>query len=422
MNTSNFRATLAVFAAALFFFYEFMQVNLFNALNPGLIQTFHISGSTLGTLSAVYFYASVLFLFAGGVLIDFFSVRKIMLQGMLCLIVCTLGFGLSTAIWQVIVVRFIMGVAGCLSLTCAVKLACQWFPPNKLGTVIGGVVAFTMCGGILSQTPITFLIDHVGWRQALMLDTALGLCLFVIMLCFVKENTQAQTEPFTPLADIKTTVKNTQNWLGGIYMLFMNAPILVLGAMWGSLYLTQARMLSRAQASLVLSMIFIGMIVGAPLMGRLSDQMGKRRPLMTLAALSATITIVFIMYSGDLALPTLILLFGLLGLFGSAQVLAYPHIAENNSSTLIASAEGLAQTIMMCGGLLQPLFGYLLELRWTHTMHGQMPLYSGSNFHDALWLLPVGFTVSGLVTLLMTEVATPDINPNSHLGKRLNQS
>ncbi|HVT61942.1 MAG TPA: MFS transporter [Legionellaceae bacterium] len=392
---------LVVFSAALFFFFEFMQVNSFNALNPGLIHTFHISGAALGELSAVYFYASIIFLFPSGGLIDKYSVRKIIIIGMTTLVACTFCFGMATSVRQIQYIRFIMGISGCLTLTCAVKLAAQWFSSNQLASIVGLIIALAMCGGVLSQAPITLLVDRFGWRNALFLDSLLGMFLLLIILYFVKEKTdfvQKKTEnnksnqSFLQL--LIESSKNAQNWLGGIYSLFMNTPILLLGAMWGNLYLTHTQHLNRANAAYVLSMIFIGTFVGAPIIGKISDRLNHRRYPMMFAALLALFTILFIMYGGKFSFMGNIALFFCLGFFTSAQILSYPLIAENNPPFLIASAEGLAQTLVMCGGLMQPLFGYFLEKHWDHLQINHMPIYSASDYQHAIMILPIGFLIA----------------------------
>lgn len=403
-------AWVVTLSASLFFFYEFMQVNLFNALNPGLISTFNISGAALGELSAVYFYASVAFIFLAGILIDKYPIKRTIIIGMAILVICTFLFGVSVAIWQIKCIRFIMGIGGCLSLTSAVKLAYQWFPTNKLASVIGIIIAFAMCGGVLAQAPITALVDHIGWRNTLFLDGLLGILFLSIMVIFVQthksyleENTGFESIKLSISSMIIQSVKNAQNWLGGIYSLFMNTPILLLGAMWGNLFLTQARNLDRINAAFVISMIFVGTITGAPVIGKLSDKYKQRRYFMILAAILAIVTITIIMFVHHLSTPILIILFFFLGFVTSAQILSYPLIAENNPSFLIASAEGLAQTLVMCGGLIQPVFGYLLEINWDHTLVGQIPLYTLSNYQLALFVMPIGFLIALLSALCMRQ-------------------
>lgn len=69
-------AWIVCFSAALFFFYEFIQMNMFNAISADLMRAFSLNATGLGKLSAYYFYANLLFLpVAGALFIDFQPVK-----------------------------------------------------------------------------------------------------------------------------------------------------------------------------------------------------------------------------------------------------------------------------------------------------------------------------------------------------------
>jgi hypothetical protein len=55
-----------VLSAALFFFYIFMQINLFNAVSSELTAELNLTSSQLGYLASFFFYGNLLFLFTAG--------------------------------------------------------------------------------------------------------------------------------------------------------------------------------------------------------------------------------------------------------------------------------------------------------------------------------------------------------------------
>src|SRR3990167_8664147 len=108
---------LVVFAASLFFFFEFMQVNMFNALDPSLYRAFHLTDTTLlGQLSASYMYATVLFLFPAGMILDRFSARKLIVAAMAACVTCTLLFSFTNELWQAMLCRLVTGFGGAFCL------------------------------------------------------------------------------------------------------------------------------------------------------------------------------------------------------------------------------------------------------------------------------------------------------------------
>ena len=165
------RPYVVVFSASLFFFFESIQLNMFNSLNLELMEAFNIGSTELGKLSATYFYGTILFLFPAGIMLDRISTKKIIIVTMLLCIGCTLLFSLSSSIWQANLYRFITGIGGSFTLLSSVRLASRWFPPDKMALIVGLIVTFAMLGGLVAQIPLTLLVLHFGWRATLVLDS-----------------------------------------------------------------------------------------------------------------------------------------------------------------------------------------------------------------------------------------------------------
>ena len=64
-------------SAALFFFYEFIQSNMFSSLATDVMAALHINESAYSLLASIYFLANVIFLFPAGTILDRFSTKKI---------------------------------------------------------------------------------------------------------------------------------------------------------------------------------------------------------------------------------------------------------------------------------------------------------------------------------------------------------
>ena len=198
-------------------------------------------------------------------------------------------------------------------------------------------------------------------------------------------------------------MKNKQNWFGGLFTSFLNLPIFLFGALWGTTYLTQAHHLSPSSAGDVIMMLFVGQILGSPVFGWFSDKIQKRKAPMFVGAFFAVLALLGIMLYPTSSFGLLGFLFFTLGFAMGAQVLGYPLVAESNSLSLTGTAEGLASTLVMSGGLTQPLFGWLIDLHWHHNMLHGLPLYSASNFDYGLVIMPIACVLAIIVTLLARE-------------------
>lgn len=401
------------FAASLFFFFEFMQVNMFNAVAPALMQTFHLQALEISHLSAAYFYTTVLFLTSAGMILDRVSTRKLLIAAMTLIVIATACFARSNAFWQAMVCRLITGAGGAFCLLSCVRLASRWFPPRRMALVVGLIVTFAMSGGMVAQTPFTLAVDAFGWRNTLLLDAGLGAVMLLVIIAKVRDfppgSAQQVSHQHQTLQQLGLwqalgrVLRNRQNWLGGIYTSLMNLPIFLLGALWGSLYLVQVRHLTRVDASYVTSMLFIGTIVGSPVIGWLSDFISRRRLPMLGGAFIALGLFLWLMLAPALSFIELMTLFFLIGFITSTQIISYPLIAESNPGFLVGSAEGLASTLIMAGGFMQTAFAALMSWHWNHQFIDQIPVYSPRNYANAMAIMPVGFVIAILAAYKVRE-------------------
>ena len=416
------QAWVVVLGAALFFFYEFIQMTMFNVINPQLMQTFHVSAERLGNLSAMYFYANVIFLFPAGLLLDRFSTRKLISIAMAFCVASTYGFALSKQFDWLSLFRFVTGLGSSFCMLSCVRLASRWFPPRRVALVVGLVVTMAMLGGMMGQTPMTFLSAHLGWRHAVMVNATIGVLLLLIVWSVVRDYPRnlgrAHDEEQNKLhkmgfwESIRLALKNPQNWLAGIYTNLLSLPVIVLGAMWGGMYLSQSRHLSHDVASYVTSMIFLGTIFGSPAMGWLSDRIALRKLPMILGAVVSFVLVLVIMYNHHLSTGKLSVLFFLLAFVASTQVIAYPLVVESNSFAITSAAEGVTCTIiMMAGAIFQPLYGKLMDMNWQGKLSHGVHIYSPHAYLIAMWIMPIAFVVALIAALMLKETRCRDLVP-----------
>lgn len=401
------------FSASLFFFYIFMQLNMFNALETAIIPAFHLTAEQYGYLSACQVYANILFLFPAGMLLDRFSTRKLLIVVMAGSVFCTYLFSHAQLYWQVEILRFSMGIFSAFALITPVRLATRWFPAKRMALVIGLIVTFAMIGGMTAQAPFMYLIDLFGWRQTLMIDALIGLFLLVPIVLFVRNQPRAGTQgvcytdhPVSNLGlwkSLKKVLSNQQNWLAGIYGSLINLPLFVFGSTWGTMIIVQTHHLSRETASFAVSMIFIGMIFGSPAFGWLSDRLQKRKPPMIVGAITSLMIIIGLLFIPHLSFYALLITFFLLGFVCGSQIIAYPLIAESNPPEFTGTAEGVASVLIMSGGFTIQLFPILLGLNWNHTIINGIPVYSMHDYLIGLSVLPIAFVVALLVSFVVEE-------------------
>lgn len=409
----TYQAWLVVLTAALFFFYEFVQMSMFNAISPELMAAFGINGAQFGNLSATYFYADVLFLLPAGIILDRVSTRKLIVAAMLLCIICTYIFAFAESLTIAMIAHGLTGVGSAFCLLSCLKLASRWFPPRRMALITGLVVTMAMLGGIVAQTPFAMLAKAIGWRHAVMANATLGIVLLMLIYNIVRDYPEGYKERFkfqdTALraigfwCSVGRAVRNLQVWLAGLYTSLINLPIFLLGQTWGTLYLLQVHHMTRAQAGNIPAMLFLGTIIGSPVFGWVSDRIGLRRVPMFVGGVLSLLTILLIVYVPILTYGMLLLLFLLLGFFTASQVIGYPVVVESSSRILTASSMGMASVLIMLGGTTEPIFGWLLDLHWNGHIVDGVRIFSRSDFHLAMLMMPIAFIAALGCTLLLRE-------------------
>lgn len=404
----DFMAWIVCLSAGLFFFYEFFQLNIFDVINQPLRADFKINATQLSWMSSTYLWADILFLLPAGVILDRFSTRRVILIAMLVCVLGTVGFALTDSFIIASFCHFLSGIGNAFCFLSCVVLVSHWFPPRRQALVIGTLVTMAFIGGMMAHTPFAYLNDFFGWRKALLIDGGVGAVLLFWIYCVVQDKPEEkmtevsdhiQTNEGHMVPSFMKALANPQNWLAGLFTSLLNLPIMVLCALWGASYLQVVHHLPEMAASNVVSLIFMGSVIGCPLVGWLSDSQGRRKPLMIIGAVATLITVMPLCMDINFSQFGLSVLFFALGFFTSTQVITYPLVAESNQADSTGAATGIASVIIMGGGGVgQVLFGWLMAQH----AGSNAATYSIADFQYAMWIFPIA-AAAALVAVLMTR-------------------
>ncbi len=393
---------LVCLSAGLFFLFEFFQLNVFDVINQSLRDEFHIDAAQLSWMSSAYVWANVIFLLPAGVILDRFSARIVILVAMLSCVLGTIGFAVAQHFISAVIFHALTGVGNAFCFLSCVVLVSRWFPPRRQAFVIGCIVTMAFIGGMMAHTPLAYLSAEFGWRRALLMDGVMGALLLLWIFFTVKDKpliiSVSLGDGYKPsyFSGLVSVFRNRQNWLAGVYTACLNLPIMVLCALWGASYLQQVHHLSDLDASNVVSLIFVGSIVGCPLVGFWSDRLGRRKPLLLFGAIATLLTLFPLFCNISLSYPVLSAIFFLLGFVSSTQVISYPLIAESNELHHTGLATGLASVLIMAGGGFgQVLFGLLIRQH----AGASMLSYSAADFQWAMWMFPIAVGVALLAVM-----------------------
>ena len=401
------RPWLICFAASLLFFYEFIQGNMFASIADDMMRDFHIQANEMMILSSIYYAANVIFLAVAGVLLDRISAKKILIIAMFFCVLSTLMLGQTHDFWVAFVCRFVIGVGSAFCFLGPVRIATRWFLPRQMALVTGAIVTVAMSGGLLAQYPLTLLVRAIGWREAMFQVSLLGVLMLVFMALFIQDGPQVLLPKRHSQVDFwqrtRRAYLNRETFFAGLYASLMNMGVAILGAVMGQLYLVQRLGVEQSTAAMVNGMLFLGAMVGGPLIGWCSDRLGSRLLPMKAGAFVSLLVALAILYA-PVSVGGMAFLFFILGLSTSSQVISYAMVAEKSSPVMVASSISLVSMLLQGGYIVyQNAFATVLSLSGSvQVIHG-VPVYSLWAYQVAVLILPISFVVAWMMLFGLTE-------------------
>lgn len=404
MNTSlkkNYLPWIVCLSASLYLFFVFMQMLLPNTIGEELLQRFHFTAHELTLFSISYFLANTIALIPAAILIDRGSTRFYIIFGMTFMTLSAISLAFPNSVAIIFFGRACAGVGSAFAFTSCIKLVSRWFPEERIATVMGIMNSMALFGGLMAQTPTAYFITHYGFvpvMQAYAIVTFLSLLLMVFI---VRNHPAHHVEPalnpnaMSPLRQLAATYGNPQNWLAAFYAGLILQPMVLLGGLWGIMYLEQAHHLSKLAAANLTLLIFLGCMIGNPIIGWCSDAIKSRRLLMFLCGMLALTCLFLITFLPNEQLVVLSILFFLMGFAISGQLLSYPLITANNPLELTATANStISLTIVGLGVITQPTFTWLMEYNWLPAWENNVPLFNKTDYHLAFSLLVASVVIA----------------------------
>jgi len=221
------------------------------------------------------------------------------------------------------------------------------------------------------------------------------------------------------LRGIPLVVGNARTWPPALAASGVYATELAFVGLWGVPYLTQVYGFERVRAANTIALVAIGMMVGAPVVGWLSDRwLGRRRlPFVGFLGVYAACWLPLAL-PGLRPAPTMLgPLFFLMGLSGSCLVLVWACAREVNDPGRVGIVMGFCNAPIFLGfALLQWLMGVILDVRWQGLVAAGVRLYPPEAYEAAFTLCLALATAAFVAAMLVTETRCRNVWAASRPG------
>jgi len=378
---------------------------------PELMEAFSLSALGVGSLSAFFYYAYTPLQLPVGVLMDRFGARSLLTLACLLSALGSLAFGAAPYFGYVLAGRFAIGAGSAFAWVGLIYLISRWFPPRRIGLMIGLASSLGLVGGICGQGPMAELVKATSWRYANHLLAVIGFILTAAIWLIIRNSPDEkaletkETPSFaSALLGFKAVLANKQSWLVATYSTMIYLCISVFAELWGLSYLQTAYSLDRTTAGYVNSMIYLGFLVGGPILGVFSDHIQLRKPVILVGAFFAAIFIGLVVLVPNLSIFMLCALLFCFGLAVSSQLLSFSISIEINAISAKGSALAFNNFVTMIGGsVMQPLIGFFLARGAIQAGSETLEQYTAGDFRTALISLPIACLLGFIITFFIKE-------------------
>jgi MFS family permease len=362
-------AALGWLIASVFYFYQYVLRSAPSVMVPQLTEAFGVTATRLASLLGLFYFGYAPLSLVAGVAMDQFGPRKVT---PVAAAVVAIGTGLFATGDPALasVGSFLQGGAAAFAFVSAVYIATTRFPPSRAATLLGVTQTLGMAGsftGVFLVGPA--VAGGLRWNHFWLLMVLAGLGLAVLLAIFVPKDPVTRASPQVDAASgrirgtaiaLRSVIGNPQSLIcGGIAgLLFL--PTTVFAMVWGVQFLQEGHDLPFTVAVMRSAAFPVGWMIGAPLLGFVSDRLGRRKPVILAGGLVLLSCLAIILHGPAGIFPPYSI--GLLaGIASGAAMIPYTVIKEVNPSECSGTAAGVIAFInFSLAALLGPIFGNLL--------------------------------------------------------------
>lgn len=389
-----------------------------------LTRAFSVTGTQLGNLHASFFYVYAAMQLPAGVLADKLGARRTVTGGALVMSLGGFVFAGADSYAIAFAGRTLIGLGGSVLFIAILRFCANWFRPTEFARMSGLTLAIAGFGGILATTPLAVAVAFAGWRETLITLSVLGIALSVAAYLIARdapsdagfEPVSGAEPPGSPsfratITNARRVLSEAETWLCGIILFGGTGINITVVGLWGIPYLVQTYGMSVTLASTFTLLGSLGLLLGPPVVGVISDRLAAGRGDGKVAPGSRTRLIVsgMAVYTGAFALLAILggpplavvaAVFFASGALAGTYALTYAVIKERHGAAASGVSTGTINMMAFSGAAVLPtLMGFALDTYWTGETIGGARVYTEFGYQVAFGLVTAVAVVSLLAAM-----------------------
>lgn len=403
-------AWLVFSLVGLFMLYEmFLEVSP-SVMTQEIMRDFNVGAGVLGASVSYYYWSLAGMQLFVGLLYDRFKARHLVLLGVGICALTSLVMTQVQQVWQMDMVRFVMGFGCSFAWVSMLIIAVRWFSKEKYDLLAGIAQLLAAVGAMFGATIVASLVAAYSWRHSFLILGIMGAVLWCVIALLVQESPSdleveaKQEEKWSFLKLLGTALENKHTWWIATYTFAAFAPLTAFSELWGPSFLMRYYDIGMTQAAGILYAFWIGLAVAALLIGMIAVRIQRRIILMGGAAFIGMVSFSLMLWGPHVSQGVMWLyLFGV-GVAVAGQVLSFPLVREWNDEHVTATAIGFLNFAGMGTGIILSWWiGRGLDAIGAERVVDGVRIYALSSYKSELMIFPALLLAACLICGFVLE-------------------
>jgi len=337
------------------------------------MEEFAASATSLGGMSAAYFYPYALSQPLVGFLTDRWGARKVVTLSTGIGFMGAFLFALAPTLLLAAFGRGLIGLGAAGVFVPALKALLPWFGPQAFAQMNGILLVTGNIAAIFASTPLAWIIQEIGWRIAFFFIAGFMILLAILSWIYIRDFPPGYDQGAKERPKTKTggqtfliVLRNPFFWIVVALFFTYGGSFQTFQGLWGYPFLIDVFHYTKLEAGNLLMLIAWGVIVGGPILSYLVDKpFSQRKGLL----LSSSIGVQVLIWSGivfwgkslgPLSIGAILFIMGAT-LAGTLSIL-WAIIRDVSVPERLGTVMGLVNPAPFLGvAIFQPATGYLMD-------------------------------------------------------------
>lgn len=386
------------FVVTLFVVYAFCLNTAAGVFSDAIKTSLHANNVSASIATGAFICGFALMQIPAGYLLDKFNARFVVSAGVLLLALGNLFTAYSTNLIAFTLSNFLQGIGASFAFIAVAVVISQWFSA-RFFPILFGLTQTLSCilAGVIHYY-FTVALTIYKWNQLYFVLAIFGFALLVLTVLTVKSPDNDKREASISLKESLTNVfSNNQILLCSLSAAASFGVLLAYAGLW-YMQVQSYYSVDTLHAVIISGMIFLGLGLGTPLWGWISNKVKSRLAVIHVTLCLGTMALLLGLYLPHFNVNTLLItqsISFLIGFFLSGSMLFYTMVSEIATNSTRGVALSVLNTAVFISNTIMLFIPYLFITTLS------------TNFFTYLWVLPFCILISILLLYFIKDTYKP---------------